>query len=101
VGYTIGIDVGGTFTDLVRMDGDGEVRVVKIPSTPDNQANGVVAGLHRIAAAEGVQLSGLLRAADLVIHGSSRAGNCPRREELATPMPGGIARLGVALDKSA
>src|SRR5215204_4078803 len=30
----IGVDVGGTFTDLVMADGSGALRVVKVPSTP-------------------------------------------------------------------
>ena len=32
---TIGIDTGGTFTDLVAISGDGSVRVAKHPSTPE------------------------------------------------------------------
>ena len=39
-----GIDVGGTFTDLLLVDRDG-VRVVKTPTTVENQAFGVLAAL--------------------------------------------------------
>ena len=41
-----GIDVGGTFTDLVLVDeATGEVRLAKVPTTADNQAFGVLAAL--------------------------------------------------------
>jgi N-methylhydantoinase A len=34
----LGVDVGGTFTDLVALDPDGALRLVKVPSTPDDPA---------------------------------------------------------------
>ena len=41
-----GIDVGGTFTDLIVVDdATGEVRIAKVPTTVDNQAFGVIAAL--------------------------------------------------------
>ena len=40
-----GIDVGGTFTDLILIDEAVAVRIAKVPTTPDNQAFGVVAAL--------------------------------------------------------
>jgi N-methylhydantoinase A len=42
----VGIDVGGTFTDLVAVDGDRLV-TAKVPSTPEDQAQGVAAVLAR------------------------------------------------------
>ena len=75
MGYRIGIDVGGTFTDLVYMSGDGVIRVVKVPTTPENQSKGVLAGLERIARAEGMGLAGLLGKTDLIIHGTTVATN--------------------------
>jgi len=60
--FAIGIDVGGTFTDLVVLDEDsGEIRVGKVPSTVDNQAIAVIAGLERM----GIDL----RKADRIVHG--------------------------------
>jgi N-methylhydantoinase A/oxoprolinase/acetone carboxylase beta subunit len=46
-GVLLGVDVGGTFTDLVLADGDG-TRVAKTPSTPDDQAEGILTGLARL-----------------------------------------------------
>ena len=43
-----GIDVGGTFTDLVMQEADGTIRIAKVPTTAANQAGGV---LDAIAAA--------------------------------------------------
>lgn len=43
----LGVDVGGTFTDLVLADGD-TVRVAKVPSTPDDQATGILAGTEAL-----------------------------------------------------
>ncbi|HWP36133.1 MAG TPA: hydantoinase/oxoprolinase family protein, partial [Gemmatimonadales bacterium] len=37
----LGIDIGGTFTDLVAVDGDGAVRVTKVRTTPDDPARGL------------------------------------------------------------
>ena len=43
---TVGIDVGGTFTDLLAIDThSNEVRLAKVPTTPDNQAIGFMAAL--------------------------------------------------------
>jgi N-methylhydantoinase A len=42
----VGVDVGGTFTDLVA-EVDGRVVVAKVPSTPDDQARGILAAVAR------------------------------------------------------
>jgi N-methylhydantoinase A/oxoprolinase/acetone carboxylase beta subunit len=42
----VGIDTGGTFTDLVADDG----RIVKVPSTPDDPARAVAAAIHALDA---------------------------------------------------
>ncbi|MBV8150226.1 MAG: hydantoinase/oxoprolinase family protein [Candidatus Eremiobacteraeota bacterium] len=45
----VGVDVGGTFTDFVMLDERGEVMLGKVPSTPANQAFGIMDGLRAIA----------------------------------------------------
>ncbi|MEW6073105.1 MAG: hydantoinase/oxoprolinase family protein [Planctomycetota bacterium] len=62
---TIGIDTGGTFTDLFAVEGE-EVRVVKLPSTPADPPRAVVAGLA---------LCGGARPGDHVVHGTTVALN--------------------------
>ena len=45
----IGIDTGGTFTDVVAFDeGTGELATTKTPSTPGNPADGFIAGIEKI-----------------------------------------------------
>ena len=45
----LGIDVGGTFTDLVVYDeASGAVRLAKVPSTPADQSVGMMAGIERL-----------------------------------------------------
>jgi N-methylhydantoinase A len=51
-GARLGVDVGGTFTDLVLVDGD-VVRVAKVPSTPDDQAEGILAGMGELGVSPG------------------------------------------------
>src|SRR5260370_20535652 len=49
--YRLGVDVGGTHTDLVLLDSDtGELLVEKVASTPKNPAFGVLDGIARFAA---------------------------------------------------
>ncbi|MFP6777573.1 MAG: hydantoinase/oxoprolinase family protein [Alphaproteobacteria bacterium] len=49
-GAIVGIDVGGTFTDLVFMEPDsGDVRIAKVPTTPGNQAEGFMAALTEVS----------------------------------------------------
>ena len=51
MGSIIGVDVGGTFTDLVLIAPDtGEVHIAKVPTTPDNQAEGVLCAIEAAGA---------------------------------------------------
>ena len=63
----VGVDIGGTFTDLVLSQADG-LTIHKIPSTPDNPASAMLAGLEMLT---GGQLDALRR----VAHGSTVATN--------------------------
>jgi N-methylhydantoinase A len=73
--YRIGIDVGGTFTDLVAVDETGRVVFVKSPSTPADPSQGVMAGLGHLAAALGSDLGRLLRETSQIVHGTTVATN--------------------------
>jgi N-methylhydantoinase A len=44
----VGIDVGGTFTDVVLIEEDGRVHTAKVPTTPADRVQGAVAGFRRI-----------------------------------------------------
>ena len=71
-----GVDVGGTFTDLILHDAaTDEVRIAKVPTTPDNQAFGVLSAL----AAAGVPLDQI----EAVIHGTTTTTNALLERKLA------------------
>jgi len=71
----IGIDVGGTFTDFVLVRGDGSLTLGKEPTSWPDQSQGVLAGIARLAAAEGLAPRALLEATELVVHGTTTADN--------------------------
>lgn len=75
MGYRIGIDVGGTFTDLVCVSPTGEVHLDKTPSTLDDQSRGVMKGLVRLAEAVGMTLTDFLGEVDVIAHGTTTADN--------------------------
>ena len=48
-GYRLGVDTGGTFTDLCILDeSSGNLFVTKIPSTPFNPAVAVISGIEKL-----------------------------------------------------
>jgi N-methylhydantoinase A len=73
--YRIGIDVGGTFTDLVAVDDAGRVTLAKAASTPSDQSIGVMDGLARLAHALGLEPAALLRQTQRIVHGTTVATN--------------------------
>ena len=63
----VGIDVGGTFTDLTEVDEEtGAVRISKVPSTPSDEGQAVLSGLQRIADPRSVRR---------IVHGTTVATN--------------------------
>ena len=73
--YRVGVDVGGTFTDVVAVDDDGSVTLAKAASTPEDQSIGVMAGLERLAERLGVDLPGLFSQTERIVHGATVATN--------------------------
>ncbi|HXG03690.1 MAG TPA: hydantoinase/oxoprolinase family protein, partial [Candidatus Binatia bacterium] len=53
----VGVDVGGTFTDLVAREPGGRLRACKVPTTPDHPARGVLDGLAVLLGAAGTPAS--------------------------------------------
>jgi N-methylhydantoinase A len=74
-GLRIGVDIGGTFTDLVLAEADGRIAVVKVPSVPGDPAQGVLNGLAEAARREGGSVESLLARCALFVHGSTIATN--------------------------
>ena len=72
-----GIDVGGTFTDLIVVDdASGDVRIAKVPTTVHNQAFGVLAAID----AAGIEPSSL----DAIVHGTTTTTNAMLERKIAT-----------------
>jgi 5-oxoprolinase (ATP-hydrolysing)/N-methylhydantoinase A len=68
----IGVDVGGTFTDLIYVDDEsGTVLVHKLPTTPDDPSQGTVQGIRELTADAGADPGSL----DQVFHGTTIATN--------------------------
>lgn len=68
-------DTGGTFTDLIVESGDGELRMYKAATTPDDPIKGVLDSLELAAADFGKPLAELLGEGDTFIHGTTHAIN--------------------------
>ncbi|MDJ0879770.1 MAG: hydantoinase/oxoprolinase family protein [Halieaceae bacterium] len=70
--YRLGVDVGGTFTDLLLIDEEqGTTWTAKVPSTPEDSSIGVLNGVARICDESGVEPSDIKR----VMHGTTVATN--------------------------
>jgi len=74
----VGVDIGGTFTDLVTVR-DGRVDVTKTPSTPAAPERGVVDGLRRLREAKNLRFD----AVDFLAHGTTVATNAVLEGEWA------------------
>ncbi len=75
-GLVAGVDVGGTFTDLVIFDpGTGKVSLAKVPTTLPNQAPGVLDAFQ----AAGADLAAI----DLIVHGTTTTTNAVLERQLA------------------
>jgi N-methylhydantoinase A len=71
----VGVDVGGTFTDLAMIGPDGRLKIAKTPTTVENQAFGVLGAL----AAADVSIPDL----DLIVHGTTTTTNAVLERKLA------------------
>ncbi len=74
MGYRVGIDVGGTFTDFALLKGS-EVVLHKNLSTPEDRSIGVMTGLKKLAEIERMPLGNFLGQCDAIVHGTTIADN--------------------------
>ena len=86
--YRLGVDVGGTFTDLLLVnEGTGQTWTAKVPSTPADQSIGVLNGLARVCERAGISPDHI----EHVMHGTTVATN--------TVLTGSGARCGLVTTK--
>jgi N-methylhydantoinase A len=67
--FVIGVDIGGTFTDCVVVDGRGAISIGKAPSTPPDFDRGFVNAVREAAERMGVEFDLLLSGAQGIYHG--------------------------------
>lgn len=71
----LAIDTGGTFTDLIVEDDQGECRIFKARTTPDDPIAGVLDAISVAAQAYGVSRRDFLRQGEVLVHGTTHAIN--------------------------
>ena len=69
--FKVGVDIGGTFTDVVALGSDGSVFSRKISSTPDDYGRGIVDGMQGLFAEAGIAPA----AVEEVVHATTVATN--------------------------
>ena len=87
----VGVDVGGTFTDLFVLDErDGSARIVKVPSTRGEEARGFMNGVARVseghapALASGAPpISGVASSLATIVHGTTVGTNALLERKVA------------------
>jgi N-methylhydantoinase A len=89
--YVVGIDIGGTCTDCVVVDGDGRVTLAKAFSTPPDFSRGILDALSIAASDIGVGRAELLGATGLFLHSATVAENAV--------VDGTLAKAGVITTK--
>jgi len=71
MGYKIGIDVGGTFTDFLLARQDGTTEVYKVLSTPEDPSLGLMNGLEEMARDRKISLQEFIKEVDTIVHGTT------------------------------
>ena len=69
--WRVGVDIGGTFTDIVLLGSDGSVHTRKISSSVDNYARAIVEGLSEVFRETGISPTAL----EEIRHGTTVASN--------------------------
>ena len=86
--YRLGVDVGGTFTDLILVDEkSGSIHTAKVPSTPADSSIGVMNGVAKVCDNAGIDPSEIAQ----VMHGTTVATN--------TVLTGTGAKVGLVTTK--
>src|SRR3954447_10311111 len=71
MGYLVGIDIGGTFTDCAIVDRAGQLLTTKVPSTPGDFSRGMLDALNAGASALGLPMDKFCRSIDFLSHGTT------------------------------
>ena len=74
-GFHVGLDVGGTFTDLACVGDDGTMTATKVPNVGSDPATDVIAGLDDLADRVGIDRREFYTATEVIVHGTTVATN--------------------------
>ena len=69
--YRVGVDIGGTFTDIVFLSPDGKLHTCKVSSTVDDYARAIIDGLQQVFQDTGLGASDVQE----ILHGTTVASN--------------------------
>jgi len=73
--FSIGVDIGGTFTDVVVYDSEGHLNLFKVATTPTNLIEGVFDGISKAAKYYYLSMERFLRSTDALMQGTTVATN--------------------------
>jgi N-methylhydantoinase A len=73
--YKVGIDIGGTFTDIMAVHSSGKAIIHKTLSTPADPSEGFVNGLKETAALLNLSFESFITSIDTIVHGTTVATN--------------------------
>ncbi len=71
MGYKIGIDVGGTFTDFLLTTPEGQNEIYKVLSTPDDPSIATMKGIEEMAKKRNLKINEFLPQVDVIVHGTT------------------------------
>ena len=91
--FKIGVDVGGTFTDFLLMDEEGNSDIYKILSTPEDPSVAVINGFVEMAKTKNIALSEFLEKVEIIVHGTTVTTNAV--------LTGNVAKTGLLTTKEA
>jgi len=89
--FKIGIDVGGTFTDFLLMDNEGNSNIFKVLSSPEDPSIAVMTGLSQMAEKMGISLALFFDKIEIIVHGTTVTTNAV--------LTGNVAKTGLFTTK--
>ena len=89
--FKIGVDVGGTFTDFLLMDEEGNSQIFKVLSTPVDPSLAVFQGFSEMAKSEDLSLQAFLDQVEIIVHGTTVTTNAV--------LTGNVSRTGLLTTK--
>lgn len=81
--YKVCVDIGGTFTDSILIDSQGNISEYKVPTTPADFSDGLINTLREAAIARKLSFEEFVSRTELIVHGTTVATNALVTRNLA------------------